>query len=142
MEEQMDFKDLTVKAYTTPSPICVNQNVLMPTLMNLMREHNIRHLPVINEKEEAIGIISDRDITTVKAIGSFDNLKAIDLMSEDPISVIKNMNLLDAVFEMAQNKVGSLIINDERGKVYGIFTNTDALNALIEVLKGEILENE
>lgn len=142
METPVDFKNLTVKAYTTPSPICVRTDAKIPDLIKIMNEYNIRHLPVINQLEEAIGIISDRDITAIKAFGNYDNLHAIDLMSEDPICVIKNMNLLDAVFEMAQNKVGSLIINDEKGQVYGIFTNTDALNALIEVLKGDILEDE
>lgn len=142
MNHEVDIRNLTVKAYTTPCPICVDKDIDISNLIQLMKENNIRHLPVVNESEEAIGIISDRDITTIQALGNYSQVKALDLMTEDPICVFKGSNLLDAVFEMAEKKVGSLIINDEVGKVYGIFTNTDALNALIEVLKGEILEDE
>ena len=36
---------------------------------------------------------------------------------------------------MSEKKVGSVIVNDEDGKFLGIFTVTDALNALIEIVR-------
>ena len=43
---------------------------------------------------------------------------------------------------MSDAKIGSLIVNDDNEKLVGIFTNTDALNALIEVLRGDVPEQE
>jgi predicted transcriptional regulator len=43
---------------------------------------------------------------------------------------------------MSSKKLGSLIVTNSSGDVSGIFTNTDALNALVEVLRGEILESD
>lgn len=46
----------------------------------------------------------------------------------------KNAPLLDVVFHLSEEKIGSAIITDD-GKLDGIFTTTDALNALVDILK-------
>jgi len=41
---------------------------------------------------------------------------------------------LDRVaFTMSDRKIGSVIVNEDDGEFLGIFTVTDALNALIEI---------
>ena len=58
-------------------------------------------------------------------------------MTADPYTVSIEANLDDVAFEMSRNKYGSAIVMDNNDEVYGIFTSTDALNALIEVLRKE-----
>lgn len=142
MYNDVDIMNLTVDAYTTPCPICVTPDSRISQIILLMQENNIRHLPVVNNNEEAIGIITDRDVATVKAFGFNEDITASDLMTNDPLTVNTGTTLVDAAFEMSEHKIGSLIVNDEHGQVMGIFTGTDGLNALVEVLRGEILENE
>jgi acetoin utilization protein AcuB len=142
MREEVDIKNLRVDAYTTPCPICVGPDVKIPQVISLMEENSIRHLPVINENEEAIGIITDRDVSTVRSFAFSEDISAVDLMTPDPLTVSSGTSLIDAAFEMSEVKIGSLIVNDEHGRVMGIFTSTDGLNALVEVLRGEILEEE
>ena len=107
-----------------------------------MEENQVRHLPVVDSHNYAVGIITDRDVATVKSFGFNQDILAKDLMSPDPVHVNEHASLLDSVFLMSSKKLGSLIVTNTKEEVTGIFTNTDALNSLIEILRGEILEND
>ena len=85
---------------------------------------------------------------TLTATGAGPRIKSCNtgslllIPTPDPLTVSSGTSLIDAAFEMSEVKIGSLIVNDEHGRVMGIFTSTDGLNALVEVLRGEILEEE
>lgn len=142
MQNNIDIKNLKVDAFTTPCPVVINSDDSIAKIIVEMNSHGIRHLPVVDENNVAIGVITDRDIATVKAFAYNEDLKAADLMSDFPLTVVEGAGLVDAAFLMSDKKIGSLIVNDENGKISGIFTSTDALNALIEILHGEVLETE
>ena len=142
MQNDIDIKKLKVDAFTTPSPVVVKSEDTIAKVIVEMDKNAIRHLPVVDDNDVAIGVITDRDVATVKAFAFNEDIKAADLMSDQPYSVVEGSSLVEAAFIMSNKKIGSLIVNDEHGKVAGIFTSTDALNALIEVLHGEILETE
>jgi acetoin utilization protein AcuB len=140
--KQLDFKNLTIDGFTTPCPITVFADDSISSVILKLEENIIRHLPVVNEENVAVGVITDRDIATIKSFAFKTDFKVKDLMSEDPICVPEGMNLMEAAFTMSSKKLGSLIVTNSSGDVSGIFTNTDALNALVEVLRGEILESD
>ena len=56
-------------------------------------------------------------------------------MASDPVTVNSQASLDEVAFEMSQKKIGSVIVNDENENFLGIFTVTDALNALIEIAR-------
>tara|TARA_B100001971_G_C18267396_1_gene594762 strand:- start:4971 stop:5456 length:486 start_codon:yes stop_codon:yes gene_type:complete len=141
VKKNTDFENLTVEEYTTPSPIFVKADATITTVIKEMQKREIRHLPVVNGEGAAIGIISERDVASVSTFAFKSDLSAKDLMTPDPITVNYHASLLDSAFLMAENKIGSLIINDDEGNIYGIFTSTDAINALIEVLRGDVGED-
>jgi acetoin utilization protein AcuB len=58
-------------------------------------------------------------------------------MALNPITVNSQTSLDEVAFEMSKNKIGSVIVNDEEDKFLGIFTATDALNALIEIARDQ-----
>ncbi|MCO4755431.1 MAG: CBS domain-containing protein [Bacteriovoracaceae bacterium] len=137
MRSSKDFENLTVEEYTTPAPIIVKASASITTVMKEMQQREIRHLPVVDDNGAALGLISERDLASVKSFYFRADLTAKDIMTADPISVNYHVSLIEAAFIMAENKIGSLIVNDDNGDIYGIFTSTDAINALIEVLRGD-----
>ncbi len=137
MGTSKDFENLTVEEYTTPSPILIKADASITTVMREMQQREIRHLPVVGESGDVLGVISERDLASVKSFNYKADLTARDIMTPDPISVNLHVILIEAAFIMAENKIGSLIVNDDEGNIYGIFTSTDAINALIEVLRGD-----
>ena len=85
-----------------------------------------------------MGILSERDITTFSQAEYFSSLKAKDVMSTDLMTVAPNTRLYEVALQMSEKKIGSTLVKDESSGELGIFTSTDALNALVEVLRGDL----
>lgn len=117
---------------TCPHTIGHEQNIESAT--DLMREHKIRHLPVLKGGVLS-GIISDRDIKLcLDFVGADESkIKVGDVCSEDVYTVAPQSPLDEVAKEMARKKVGSAVVLDHN-KVVGIFTSVDAMNALATLL--------
>lgn len=131
----MNHAVVTVEEYTTPDPVSVEETLSLDDLLQVMTQHGVRHLPVTRHGE-LVGVISDRDVRLFVAMPAAERLEltAGDIMTEAPIMIDADMPLEDAALLMSERKVGSLIVR-EGNELLGIFTATDALNALIEVLR-------
>ena len=136
------IKDIKVDAFTSPEPKCISIESSLEDAFKLMQQEGIRHLPVERSQGQVVGILSQRDFANLNRTSDLANFRVEDLMTPDPISVFTGSALLDAAYLLSKNKIGSLIVSDENGKLVGIFTSTDALNALVEVLRDEILSEE
>ena len=125
-----------VEEFTTPDPVSIEETMLLGDLLELMNREGFRHLPVVREGE-LVGIISDRDVRLFAGMPAADRdgLTAADIMTEDLLTIDASMPLDEAALKMSANKVSSLIVQEE-GEFMGIFTATDALNALVEILRG------
>ncbi|OOG21488.1 histidine kinase [Thioalkalivibrio denitrificans] len=126
-----------VDEFTTPDPITANEDMTIDDLRNLMEKHGIRHLPVVRG-DRVVGVISDRNVRIVSGlpIAEKHQVRAADIMAADPLTVIATTPLDEVAYAMSENKVGSVIVNDEDGRFLGIFTASDALNALVEIVRG------
>ena len=62
-------------------------------------------------------------------------MRAADIMAAAPLTVRSTTPLDEVAYEMSDKKVGSVIVEDEDGQFLGIFTATDALNALVEIVR-------
>ena len=129
--------NLKVDEYTTPSPISVSEEVPYDRVRSLMTEFNIRHIPVVNDEDKPIGIISERDVLNVSHLPHNERITASGLMTTKPFCVKSDDSLGDVSFRMSQGKIGSAVVVEGDGTLFGIFTSTDALNALVEILRGD-----
>jgi len=127
--------EILVEEYTTPCPVFVGLETPLSEIKTLMTTNSIRHIPVL-DGELPVGIISDRDVLVLMNHASEKNLIAQDIMTPGPLTIKSNVTLSKAAFELSKYKIGCAIVVDEEGKMEGIFTTTDALNALIELARG------
>ncbi|MBX3700098.1 MAG: CBS domain-containing protein [Dokdonella sp.] len=130
--------DVSVEEFTTPDPITVREDTGIEELRRLMDQHGIRHLPVLRDGR-VVGVVSDRDVRAVVGLSVAEKLQvcASDIMADDPLTVSARASLDEVAYAMAQRKVGSAIVTEANGRFLGIFTASDALNALIEIARGE-----
>lgn len=121
----------------TPGPDVIAPNDTLLYARSFMQEHGIRHLPVMRDGE-LVGILSDRDVnpTLATKCSSPDSLTVEDAMSRDPYAVPPNTPLTVVALRMAERKIGSTVVVDG-GVVVGVFTTTDALVALTDLLEGK-----
>ena len=132
----MPLISVPVDEFTTPDPVTANESMAIDELQRLMAEHGIRHLPVVRDGK-VVGMISDRDLRLVSSLPVTEKLQvwAADIMSPEPFAMASSTPLDEVAFAMSERKIGSVIINDEQGQFLGIFTASDALNALIEIIR-------
>ncbi len=127
---------IPVDEYTTPSPLTVDSRATVPRIRDIMREYGVRHVPVVDDRK-AVGIISDRDLRILDHCEGTDAITAQDVMVKDPYTVESGTSLEDVVLQMSKHKIGSAVVS-ANGEIVGIFTSTDALNALVEILRGQM----
>src|SRR5688500_3589398 len=130
----MNRLNVPVEEFTTPNPVTATPEMLVDEMDHLMTTYGIRHLPIV-DGERVVGIVSDRDLRVVMGLSQREKLlvRANDIMTESPVTVSAGALLDEVAFEMSQKKIGSVIVNDADDRFLGIFTVTDALNALIEI---------
>ena len=124
--------NMTVEEYTTPYVVSIPPRASIDDALSLMQEHGIRHLPVI-QNDRLEGIVSQRDLVTHAGKSWAKILKIEDIMSCEPLVVSVTDPLSNVAYQLSSHKVGSAIVMDSENQIYGIFTTTDALNALVEL---------
>ncbi|MFZ5469517.1 MAG: CBS domain-containing protein [Myxococcota bacterium] len=118
----------------TRSPHSIGVDRSMEDAHRLMREHRIRHLPVL-EGGSLVGLVSERDLHLMETLKDVDprSVTVEEAMSQDVFTVRPDSSLAQVADTMAKKKLGSAVVMDE-AKVVGVFTTIDALRALAETL--------
>ena len=126
--------NLTVKRFMSPLPHTIDHDQPLSAAHKLMREHDIRHLPVLDGGRLA-GIVSQRDLYLIESLKDVDpeRVKVSEAMSTEVFAVDPNTTIRKIVSEMAVHKLGSAVVV-ESDKVVGVFTTTDALAVFAGVL--------
>ncbi|BDB99524.1 CBS domain-containing protein [Saccharolobus caldissimus] len=111
-------------------PLTINYNYKIKDALELMRKGNTNFLLVVNDRNEVIGIVTQRAIT--RALGGNANLdtKISDIMIKTVITASGNEELLDVFILMAKNNVNHLVVVDSNGKAVGVVSLRDVLYAI------------
>ncbi|WP_226656246.1 acetoin utilization AcuB family protein [Pseudalkalibacillus hwajinpoensis] len=115
----------------------LEENQTIADAIILMREKNIRHLPIVNTVGELVGIVSDRDLKDASPSILDANPNKEVLQSQLSSIMKKNVitaHPLDFVEEIStifyEQRISSIPIVENR-KVIGMVTETDMLHTLI-----------
>jgi acetoin utilization protein AcuB len=128
-------KDPGILRYMTLTTFAIEVDQSIAVARRLMREHEIRHLPVL-QNGVAVGVLSERDILLAESLPGIDPLRTLvdRAMTPNPYTVPADALLGQTARQMAEQKIGSAVVV-ERGKVIGIFTTVDACRALADLLE-------
>jgi acetoin utilization protein AcuB len=120
----------------TSQPWTIRKDARIAEAHRLMREHGIRHLPVV-EEGKLIGIVSERDLQLLEGVRCVDPDELnVEHAMVQPVYCVPADTPVDQVVEhMAGAKLGSAIALDRTGSVSGIFTTVDALQFYADLLR-------
>ena len=132
----MKLPSKPIREFMTPMPTMMSMETPLVEARKLMDEHGIRHLPIL-DGEKLVGVVSRRELDMLMASLTFNAklLSIADAMTDLPFSVPPDTALSVVCDEMAANKYGCAVVM-EAGKVEGIFTTTDALQVLADIVRG------
>jgi acetoin utilization protein AcuB len=134
---------LQVKHWMTPDPITVAVDNNLSTAYHLMRLNHIRRLPVVNDQERLVGIITWGDIRNARtrsnvppAPSSWEAYflagvqEVRDYMTPAPITVTPDTPIRSAVSLMLHHKIGGLPVV-EAHQLVGVLSETDVFRFLL-----------
>lgn len=139
----MSMKKSLVSDWMTPEPVSIPMSMNLPKAHQLMKDHSIRRLPVV-EDGKLIGIVTLGDVREAGPSGATSlsiyelnyllaNLTVGDIMTRDPITLEAKDSLHDAAEIMLSKKIGGLPIVDEENHLIGIITESDVFRAIMEI---------
>ncbi len=127
----------------TKDPITIDSEALILDARRIMKEKNIRRLPVV-DKGKLVGIITKHDIdeaapppTTVTGAYEFHHLltdtKVKEVMKTDLVTVSPDLPFEEILNIVQKKKISSFPVVED-GKLIGITTESDVVRFLIRVL--------
>jgi len=125
----------TVKEFMTASPLTIAPTQSLSAAHKVMREHQVRHLPVL-DGGHVVGIVSQRDLFLVESLpgATPTEVQVEEAMVEDLFTVSPDAPIGEVVEQMIEKKLGSAIVC-HGDQVLGVFTTIDALRALHHLLE-------
>ena len=126
-------------------PITISPDASFFEARSLIHEKGVRHLPVVDKHGRLVGIVTDRDIreaapsdATLLSVQELNfllgKLKVSAFMTpkDKLITITPDALIEEAVQLMHVHKIGCLPVL-EGEKLYGIFTETDALDHFVDI---------
>ena len=131
-------------------------------VVRILLEHKISGLPVLDDENKVVGMITGKDLLkyseilevddnpldfsrsfrlhtyTAKSIPDENNTdiflitRVKEVMSKTVISVKENSSFHDVVILMKEHKINRIPVIDEDGRLKGLITRTDLLNYIAE----------
>jgi CBS domain-containing protein len=129
----------------TRTPVCCEPGDAVTRAAELMRQHDVGSLPVVESRSSGklIGIVTDRDVVTRILAGHRDvNTATVrDAMTKHLASCHEDEDLEHAVSLMAERQVRRMPVVDQQGRITGIISQADvAVRGQRDQTTGELVE--
>ena len=136
------MEKLRVEDLMTSDVISVRQNEDLATLHDLMMDNHIRHIPVVDDENCVVGLISHRDLVG-RAISGNEQLpvtelqqllrqtKVREIMMTGVETVEPDEEVEEAARIMLESKYGCLPVT-ENGQIVGILTEADFVRCVAD----------
>jgi acetoin utilization protein AcuB len=109
-----------------------------------MKEHGIRHLPVVDFSGKLVGMLSDRDVQKAINVKTLNEIEqeitfnpkdtVEDYMSWPVQTVDENTSVQELTKMMIELKVSAFVVGGGNQYIRGIITTEDLLKYLLELL--------
>jgi PAS domain S-box-containing protein len=127
---QTDLQRVTVGDVMTIDPIALelSENHTVMTALGLFQQHQIRHLPILDDRQQLIGIVTPEHIRQVLQPINLLKFKSVsEGMTTEVIHALPTATVLEVAQMMNDRNIGSIVIVDgqEQLKPVGIVTEGD-----------------
>ena len=102
-------------------PVMVSPDTTIGELRDLKERHGFSGLPVIDDEEDLVGIITNRDIRFV----SYDSILVSEMMTTELVTVPEHVDPEVAKKLLHKHRIEKLLVVDENGKCAGMMTVRD-----------------
>lgn len=109
------------------SPVrVISQSAPATEALKMTEKFGFRHLPVVNEKDVIVGMISDRELLGPLEVKTCQDIMVKNLIVSDELTSINEIAMT-----LLKEKMNALPIVNRKNEVSGIITLTDILSYVI-----------
>lgn len=135
----------TVADLMTADPLCLLRSASLKDAHDLMREKNIRHIPVIDDQGQLVGMLTQKVMMAsvigllakygVTALERKEKQQLVaDLMLTDFATISAEQSLREVATFFVKNRHGCLPVITAENKLIGILTSSDFVRLAAELL--------
>ncbi|GAB4340944.1 MAG: hypothetical protein Kow0089_14940 [Desulfobulbaceae bacterium] len=136
---------IKVSRYMSSQVVSIPRDMGIREAFFLMKEHSIRHLPIVDENKQLIGIISDRELRRpnwvdeahdISHVYILDNsMHVSDVMITD-VHVLHTYDTLSKAVNLLLDKgIGAAPVLDKTETLVGMLSAIDLLRALADMIR-------
>lgn len=136
---------IKVSKYMSSQVVSIPKDMGIREAFFLMKEHSIRHLPIVDDNKQLIGIISDRELRRpnwvdeahdISHVYLLDNsMHVSDVMITD-VHVLHTYDTLNkAVSLLLENNIGAAPVLDKTEILVGMLSAIDLLRAMSHMIQ-------
>lgn len=135
---------MLIRDWMTTDVITATPETSMLKVSKMMKEYDIRRVPVVDAQNKVVGIVSDRDVkdaspskaTTLDMHELYyllSEIKVRDIMTPDPVTVEVRDTVERVALLMEERAIGGLPVVDDEGSLVGIITDHDVFKVLVQI---------
>jgi len=121
--------------YMTTDVVTIRADAPLNQARSQLAKHGFHHLPVLDESDRLVGIITDRDVRSAYGVQNAisESLTVAEVMTADPMTISPAATLDEALAVFCTNRFGALPVVQHK-KLVGMITTFDMLRAFYDVL--------
>jgi acetoin utilization protein AcuB len=145
---------IPVREIMQRSVVTIHPEALVADAAQLMEEFEIRRLPVVDDEDCLIGIVTDTDVLEAETAGSVLNsyepgvetewLTVADVMTREVVTIAPDATVGELAGKLMEHKVGGLPVVErdpkysKRWHLVGIVTETDIFAMIVKAWQEEL----
>jgi CBS domain-containing protein len=123
-------------------PVTVGVGVSVRDVVRVMYENSIGSIVIVDDVGRPIGIFTERDLLRLVAQGASLDSPVDTVMSRDLVVVKGVEGVVRAAMLMSEHRIRHLPVVDDEGKLVGVISVRDVVDALRGVLAVRAAEGE
>jgi len=147
-------REMHVEDVMTKDVLSIKKFETIVRVANILSEKNISGLPVVDNDNKVVGIITQADILSIVGVSKDHTLKDLmkymlgeklperkmgdivgDIMTTPVATIRPDANIAAAVQQMEEKKIRRLCVVDDKNRLIGLITRADILRAVIKRLE-------
>ena len=136
----MDLRQRPVSEIMRREVVTLSAREKLDLTQDLMSLGRVRHLPVVDDDQRVVGIVSDRDLLAAAMTDVLDfeavsrrtflrSIEVAEVMTKDVVSVMPDTSIGEVARILVERKIGAVPVVDAGGELLGLVTETDLIAA-------------
>ena len=122
---------MLVRDCMSAHPVTVHDDADYKVALKLMQDHALHHVPVLDERENLVGIVAERDLLLAATHHLQAAVDVGDVMHRGVITTTADAPVDEAAALMVDHRIGGLPVLDAASRVVGVITETDIFRAFV-----------